>query len=313
MLSNFIVSVQAVAPMFIIIFIGAFIKKAGIITAEEAKKFNKVVFICCFPPLMFSNLYGKELENAIDLKLIVFTIITVLVLYALTVIFVLKIEKNQKTRGAMIQAIYRSNFVIMGIPVVQNVFGRGDLAVTAMMVTIIVPLYNVIAVVTLEVFRGSKPGLKDILINLVKNPILIGALCGLIAVVTGIKLPEAIVTPIDMLAEAASPLALLLLGTSFDFSSVSREKRNLIVCLVGRLLIFPLVGLTGGMLLGFRGVKFLTLVAIFASPSAVTSFTMAQQMDSDAELAGNAVIFSTAISCFTLFLWIFVLKCMGMF
>ena len=153
--------------MFIIIFIGAFIKKAGLITEEETKKFNKVVFIVCFPPLMFSNLYGRELGNAVDMKLIVFSIVTVLVLYALTVIFVLKIEKSQKTRGAMIQAIYRSNFVIMGIPVVQNVFGRGELAVTAMMVTIIVPLYNIIAVVTLEVFRGSKPDLKDILKNLI--------------------------------------------------------------------------------------------------------------------------------------------------
>lgn len=299
--------------MFIIIFIGAFIKRAGLITEKETKKFNRIVFIVCFPPLMFSNLYGKELGNAIDMRLIVFTIVTVLVLYALTVIFVLKIEKSQKTRGAMIQAIYRSNFVIMGIPVVQNVFGRGELAVTAMMVTIIVPLYNIIAVVTLEVFRGSKPNLRDIIKNLIKNPILDGALCGILVLIIGLKMPVAIEIPIDMLAEAASPLALLLLGASFDFSTVSKEKRNLIICLIGRLLIFPAVGLTGGILMGFSGVKLLTLVAIFASPSAVTSFTMAQQMDSDYELAGNCVIFSTAISCFTMFLWIFALKCMGLF
>ncbi len=299
--------------MFIIMFIGAFIKRAGLITTEETKKFNKVVFVCCFPPLMFSNLYGKELEHAVDLRLIAFTVITVLVMYALTVAFVLKIEKSQKTRGAMIQAIYRSNFVIMGIPVVQNVFGRGELAVTAMMVTIIVPLYNIIAVVTLEVFRGSRPSFGDILKNLAKNPILIGALCGIIAIVTGLKLPAAIETPIDMLAEAASPLALLLLGASFDFRTVGKERRNLIICLVGRLIVFPAVGLIGGVMMGFTGVKLLTLVAVFASPSAVTSFTMAQQMDSDYELAGNCVIFSSAISCFTMFLWIFTLKCMGMF
>ncbi len=299
--------------MFIIIFVGALIKKAGLITPEETKKFNKVVFITCFPPLMFSTLYGKDLGDAVDVRLIAFTIITVLVMYALTVIFVLRIEKNQKTRGAMIQAIYRSNFVIMGIPVVQNVFGRGELAVTAMMVTIIVPLYNIIAVVTLEIFRGSRPKFTEILKNMAKNPILIGALLGLVAVLPGITLPAAIENPINMLAEAASPLALLLLGASFDFRSVGKEKRNLIICLVGRLLIFPMVGLIGGVMMGFTGVKLLTLVAIFASPSAVTSFTMAQQMDSDYELAGNCVIFSTALSCFTMFLWIFALKCMGLF
>ena len=299
--------------MFIIMFIGAFIKRAGLITDEETKKFNKIIFIVCFPPMMFSNLYGRELEHAVDLKLIIFTVSTVLVLYALTVIFVLKIEKSQKTRGAMIQAIYRSNFVIMGLPVVQNVFGKGDLAVTAMMVTIIVPMYNVIAVVTLEVFRGSKPDLKDIFKNLLKNPILIGAICGIIAILTGLKLPTALENPISMLGEAASPLALLLLGASFNFDTVAKEKRNLTICLIGRLLIFPAVGLIGGALMGFTGVKLMTLVAIFASPSAVTSFTMAQQMDSDYELAGNCVVFSSAISCFTMFMWIFVLKSMGLF
>ena len=298
--------------MFIIMFIGAFIKRAGLITDQETKKFNKIVFIVCFPPMMFSNLYGRELEHAVDLRLIGFAVAVVLGMYALTVLFVLKIERSQKTRGAMIQAIYRSNFVIMGIPVVQNVFGRGDLAVTAMMVTIIVPLYNVIAVLTLEVFRGSKPNVKDILKNLAKNPILIGAVSGVIAILTGLKLPLALETPINMLGEAASPLAILLLGASFNFDTVKGERRNLIICLCGRLIVFPAVGLIGGALMGFTGVKLLTLVAIFASPSAVTSFTMAQQMDSDYELAGNCVIFSSILSCFTMFLWIFALKSLGL-
>ncbi len=299
--------------MFIIMFIGAFIKRAGLITTEETKKFNRIVFLCCFGPLMFDNLYGKELGDAVNVRLMVFAVVIVLVLYALTVIFVLAIEKNQKTRGAMIQAIYRSNFVIMGIPVVQNVFGRGDIAVTAVMVTVIVPMYNILAVITLEVFRGGKVRLGDTLKNLIKNPIIDGAICGIIAILIHLKLPAAVETPISMLADAASPLALLLLGASFDFRTVGKEKRNLIICLVGRLIVFPAVGIIGGVAMGFRGVALLTLVAIFASPSAVTSFTMAQQMDSDYELAGNCVIFSSAISCFTMFLWIFALKSMGMF
>lgn len=313
MLSNFIVAFEAVAPMFIIIFLGAFIKKAGLITPEETKKFNRIIFICCFPPLMFSNLYGKELGDAVNMKLILFTVITVLTLYFITVLVVLKIEKNQRTRGAMIQAIYRSNFVIMGIPIVQNVFGRGELAVTAVLVTIIVPLYNIIAVITLEVFRGGKPSFREMIRDLAKNPIIIGALAGIIAILLHIKLPHAIEAPVNMLAEAATPVTLLLLGASFNFESVSREKRNLIICIIGRLIIFPSVGLIGGMLMGFRGVALLTLVAIFASPSAITSYTMAQQMDSDYELAGNCVIFSSVISCLTMFIWIFILKSLGMF
>ena len=313
MISNLIVAIEAVAPMFIIIFIGAMIRKVNIITEAEAKRFNKVVFICCFPPLMFNNLYGKNIGDAVNLRLLAYAVITVLVLYAVTVIVVLKVEKAQKTRGAMIQAIYRSNFVIMGIPIVQNVFGKGDLALTAVLVTVVVPMYNILAVITLEVFRGGKPSFREMVRDLAKNPIIIGAFFGILSIVFSVKLPPALEMPIELLADAATPMALLMLGASFNFSSVSREKRNLIICLTGRLLLFPLVGITGAILLGFRGVAIMSLLAMFASPSAITSFTMAQQMDSDYELAGNAVIFSSAISCITMFLWIFVLKTMGMF
>ena len=73
------------------------------------------------------------------------------------------------------------------------------------------------------------------------------------------------------------------------------------------------LGLANCILLGFRDVELVTLIAIFASPSAVSSFPMAQQMDSDAELAGDAVVFSSMFSCFTIFLWIFAAKSLGLF
>ena len=313
MLSNFIVSVEAVFPMFAIMAVGVLIKKVGLITPAEQKRFNRIIFICCFPPMMFMNLYGKNIADAINVKLLVYAVSILLILYAVTVIIVLKIEKSPKSRGAMIQAIYRSNFVIMGIPIVQNVFGRGDLALTAVVVTVVVPIFNILAVVTVEVFRGSKPEFKTILIDLAKNPIIIGAVLGVLSIVFRIKLPTFIENPINLMGEAATPMTLLLLGASFSFDSVAKEKRNLIVCLVGRLVFFPLIGLGGAILMGFRGVALLTLVAMLAAPSAVTSYTMAQSMDSDYELAGNCVIFSSLFSCLTMFLWIFILKSMGMF
>ena len=313
MLSNFIVSLEAVIPMFAIMAIGVLIRKTGLITPPEQKRFNRIVFICCFPAMMFINLYGKDIASAMNVKLIIYAVAVILILYAITVITVIRIEPSQKTRGAMIQAIYRSNFVIMGIPIVQNVFGRGELAMTAVVVTVIVPIFNILAVVTLEVFRGSKPDFKDILVNLAKNPIILGAVAGIISIIFSIKLPAFIENPINLMGEAATPMTLLLLGASFNFESAAKEKRNLIICIVGRLIVFPLVGLTGAILMGFRGVALLTLVAMLAAPSAVTSYTMAQSMDSDYELAGNCVIFSSIFSCFTMFLWIFILKTLGMF
>lgn len=312
-LDNLRISLEAVAPMFLIMAVGFFVRRKGLLSEQDVRHMNKMVFLTLFPPLMFTNLYGHELDNILDLKLVVFTVSAILTVYALAFVIVLRIEKNPRSRGAMIHAIYRSNFVIMGLPIVSNIFGDENLAVTSMMVTIVVPVFNVMAVITLEIFRGGKPDALHILKGIAKNPLILGAMAGLIAVLTGLQLPPVVEKTVEMMSGAATPVALLLLGASFDFQSLERCKRNLMICLAGRLVIVPAVALTAGVLLGFRDVALVTLIAVFASPTAVSSFTMAQQMDSDDELAGNCVIFSSMLSCFTMFLWIFALKSLGMF
>ena len=108
-------------------------------------------------------------------------------------------------------------------------------------------------------------------------------------------------------------LALLVLGMSLNPKSLKTGKRDLAVCVLGRLIAVPAVGLGLAALLGFRGVAFVTMIAVFASPTAVSSYTMAVQMDSDGQLAANAVVVSSALASVTLFGWIFLFKSLGMF
>jgi hypothetical protein len=228
-------------------------------------------------------------------------------------VFVLKIEKRNKTRGAMIQAIYRSNFVIMGIPVVSNIYGGGNLATTALAITVIVPLYNILAVTVLEVFRGGKPNPVHILKGIAKNPLIIGAVLGALTIPFQIQLPSVIESALYSLKEVATPMALIVLGASLNWKSIEASRRNLTICVAGRLLVVPAIALTIGALLGIRDVAFVTLIAIFASPTAVSSYTMAEQMESDGALAGNCVIFSSALASLTMFGWIFLFKSLGFF
>lgn len=313
MFSNFVIALEAVLPIFIIMGVGMFIRKQGLVDDYDVRKMNKVVFDVFFPVLMFSNLYGKDISHSLDVRLMVFAVAAVLIVYALTVVFVMKIEKNQKTRGAMIQAIYRSNFVIMGIPVVENIFGSEYLTLPSVLITVIVPIYNVLAVITLEVFRGGKPQAVHILKQLAKNPLILGALAGVISVIFDWHFPAVIESTIASMSGVATPMALLTLGAFFDLKSVGKRKKDIAICVVGRLAVIPALALTAAVILGFRDIEFVTLIAIFTSPSAVSSFPMAQEMESDAELAGDAVVFSSMFACFTMFIWIFVSKSLGMF
>lgn len=313
MLSNFIISIEAVLPIIIMMGIGMLVRRAGMLDEHDVKKMNKVVFTVFFPVLMFSNLYGKDLGAVVDWRLIIFGVAVLLIIYALAVIFVLHIEPNPKTRGAMIQGIYRSNFVVMGVPVVSNIFGAENLTLTSLMVTIIVPMYNVLAVLTLEAFRGGRPSLRQISRQLAKNPLILGALAGIAVMGLGIRLPDAIENTVSSMAGVATPMALLTLGAFFDFQSVAARRRDIAICLIGRLLVVPAVGLGIGILMGFRDVALITLLAMFASPCAVAGFPMAQAMDSDVELAGDVIVFSSLFGCFTMFFWIFVTKSLGLF
>ena len=199
MLQNFIIALKAVAPMFIIMAIGILLRRNNFMNETEVKKLNKLVFNVFFPCLMFSNIYGSEIGEAFDLKFISFTIIMILVMFFTTMAVIVKIEPTDKSRGAMIQAIYRSNFVIMGLPIVSNIFGGEKLITTALAVTIVVPIFNVLAVVVLEIFRGGKPVPLKILKGIAKNPLIIGAVLGILTVLLKIELPEMAVDVINQL------------------------------------------------------------------------------------------------------------------
>lgn len=312
-MDNFIISIEAIIPMFSMLVLGVMVKKLKLLNDSELTSLNSMIFKALFPILMFSNIYGTKIEEAFNVSLIVYAVSAILIVYVITTLVVLKIEKSNAKRGAMIQAIYRSNFVLMGLPIAANLAGDGNVGTTAIMVAIIVPLYNVLAVLTLECYRGGKPSFKKIVLGIVKNPLILGSLVGIAVMLLKIQLPPVVEKTVSQISATATPMALIVLGASFNIKSVEEGIKDLSICVIGRLIVVPAIILSVAALIGIRDIAFITLIGIFASPCAVSSYTMAQQMDSDADLAGNTVIFTSALACFTMFVWIFLFKQLGMF
>jgi predicted permease len=144
-----------------------------------------------------------------------------------------------------------------------------------------------------------------------KNPIIIGGLLGLFFTLLQVKLPTMIENFLFEVADIATPLALIVLGGSVTFTSVRNNLRPLSIGIINRLIIVPAVGLTISILVGFRGLELILLMSMFASPAAVSSYTMAQQMEGDADLAGQIVVFTTVFSLITLFFWISGMMALG--
>ncbi len=313
MLQNLIIAFEAVAPMFLTIAVGYGIKKMGMLDSSSIKQINRVLFKVLFPCLVFCSLYGESIEDAFDAKLIGYSIGIALLLWLLTIPFVMKIEKSNRSRGAMIQAINRSNFLVVGFPVVNNICGSDNTAAAATTIIGMLLLSNIMSVTVLEVFRGSKPNPFHILKEIFMNPIIIATVIGVVFMLLQLKLPYVVESTVTSLNKIATPLALLVMGASIDIKSVGKRKRNLLICLAGKLVVIPGTVAVIGILLGFRDTAFVTLLAFFSAAPTTTSFTMADQMNSDSDLARDCVVFGSALVAFTMFCWIFIFKTLGIF
>ena len=313
-MENFMLSANAVLPMFLLLAAGYLSKRFGILSLEDIPRTNRIAFRIFLPCLLFYNIYNAELSYAIRPKLILFAVCGVLLVFAGAVYGAHRFERNQDRKGPIAQGIFRSNFVIMGIPIAQAIVGDADLSPVAILIAVIVPMFNFLSVVILEKFRGGRVKTGEVLLEIAKNPLIIGSVLGIVFLLLHIRLPVVVEKAVSNLGSIATPLQLFLLGAFFRFSGLRRYVRPLTVVTLVKLFVTPAVMLSAAALLGIRGVEFLGLIGIFASPTAINSFTMVQQMKcGDAELAGDIVVMTSAVSIFSFFIWIYLFKSLGMF
>ena len=313
MLSNFFVALGGVVPLFCLMAVGVFVKRSRLLAEEELLHVNRMVVRVFFFFMMFYNIYISDPGTAFQPLLMLFgaggVLLTALVFTGVDC----RIEPDNARRGPMIQAAFRGNYVLMGIPLVSNIFGDAAIAVPTMMIAVIVPLYNVLGVLVLETFRGGRFDLLPILRSVLMNPMILGAIAGALCRLVQLPIPAPVLKPATQIAAAPTPVALIILGASFHGGSYQSHLRQLVFSVASRLIIVPGIVLPLAVMLGFRGVELVTLIAVFATPCAVAGFAMAQQMQADAELAGNCVVYSSALSCFTIFGWVFLLKTLAFF
>ena len=313
-MSNFLLSARAVLPMFLMIAAGYLCRRLGVLSREDVPRFNRVAFRVFLPCLLFYNVYVSDLSSAVRPKLIVFAVLGVLVVAALAILGVLRFEPRLDRRGVIAQGIFRSNYVIMGIPIAQALLGDGNLGPIVILIAIVVPLFNFLAVAVLESFRGGKVKPGTVLLEIAKNPLVVSSVLGILCLLLRVKLPDVVESAVSGLGAVATPLQLFLLGAFFRFDGLRRYQRPLAVVTIIKLFVTPAVMLFLAFALGFRGAEFVALIGVFASPTAVNSFTMVQQMDcGDAELAGDIVIATSAVSVVSFFIWIWLFKSMGVF
>lgn len=311
-MESILLSANVMFPLFIMMVLGYWLRKCGRLNDETVTKMNGITFHVFISSMVFDSIYNAELLGIEHLSFAVYGVACVLLLFFCSWFLIAKLEPVVIRRGVMVQGLYRSNLAILGITICRSIFGEGKIGATVILIAIVVPLYNCLAVIILSIYRGEKVGFIDTVKDVLKNPVIVATILGVILKLLNIQLPRMVLIAVGDLSDLATPIALILLGGYFRFNSSRKYAFRIMLVSVFKLIIIPLIFITLSVFLGYRGVELASLMIMFGAPVGVSTFTMSQEMGGDSELACQIIVFSSLFSMLTLFIWIAALNSLAL-
>lgn len=311
-MQEFLVTLNIMLPLLIMLGIGWLLRHIGWMTEPVTQGMNKLVFRLFLPVLLFNNVRTLDVANAPGLSFAAYLFFGVLGVYGLAQLIVPRLVKDPRKSGVVVQGVFRTNFAILGVPLMQSIFGQAGMATVTLGLPVVIPLNNVLAVLAL-LTCGGKADFRSVIRKIVTNPLIIGVALGGLCLWSGLALPSPIDKVCTDLGSLATPVSLLVLGASLRWQGMKDNRRLLTWTLVFKQLIIPFAMAGLAVLLGFRGMELAVIVILFGAPTAVSSFPMAQAMGGDGQLAANTVVMTTLLSMGTLFALIYLCKLAAFF
>ncbi|MBQ6613955.1 MAG: AEC family transporter [Clostridia bacterium] len=316
MLNDLLFSANVVVPIFLLIMLGYVLTRIKLWDENFLKIANNLCFKCLLPVLLFHNVASANIFEVFNGKLILYASLCAIALCGLLFLIVPIFVKDNKRRGVMIQGTFRSNFLLFGIPLGLSIGGDKGAVLAAVVASFYVPTINMLSVISLYAFSDAKgKNIKSALLGILKNPLIIGGVSGLIFSFIrnyiGFEIPTMLDSTLGNIKSIATPFAFLILGGDLKFGSMLRNVKFSIFSVLGKVVIIPALMLSLSALLGFDKLEMAILIAVFATPNAVSSYAMARNYEADHELAGEIVTLGTLLSIFTIFVFITFAKSFG--
>lgn len=313
-MENLIFSLNATIPIFLMMLLGMLFRKLGWMDEVFAAKMNKFVFLVPLPVLLFEQLATVDFSEVWDIKFILFCfVVTAISITISTLISML--WKDRSIKGEFIQATYRSSAALLGIAFIQNIYGTAGMA--PLMIIGSVPLYNVMAVVVLSLFKQGnnsfdKALVKKTLKGIVTNPIIIGIVAGFVWSALKLPMPLILHKTVSSIGATATPMGLMSMGATFEMKKATSKMKPTLVAVFMKLVGFCAIFLPVAAMLGFRNEQLIAILVMLGSATTVSCFVMARNMGHEGTLSSGVIMMTTLLSAFTLTMWLDVLRSFGL-
>lgn len=313
-MDNFIFSINVTIPIFLVILLGWFMKKINLINDEFAETANKYVFKAALPVLLFKDIATTSILDDMNWRFVVFCFLVTFAMFSGVWIFAhLYLRKNNDMEGAFAQAAARGSAAVLGIAFVENICGNAGMA--PLMIVSAVPLFNVYSVIILTFCgknsTGGIKGIKKACVNILKNPIIIGILLGIPFSIFDINIPAIPLKTITYVAQTATPVALIAVGAGFSGGKALEKLKPALVASFIKLIALPGIFIPLAVAFGFNSSELVAILIMTGSPTTVTCYIMAKNMNNDETLSSNVIVLTTILSSISLTLWVFILKSVG--
>lgn len=346
-MENLVFSLNATAPIFALMVLGYLFRRINLIDEKAASWMNKFVFKVALPALVFKDLASQDFAGTWNGKFVVFCFGVTSISIAVIALFSKLVVKDRCKRGEFIQASYRSSAALLGIAFIHNIYGEEASGMGPLMILGSVPLYNVFAVIVLMLtaentakteastlknaesnFSGDanetnkatqddKPAqghntlLKKTLYGIITNPIIIGIVVGLLWSLIKIPQPKIFQTIVTNISALATPLGLMSMGATFEFKKAVGDIKPALVAAFIKLFALAAIFLPIAVALGFAGEQIVAILVMLGSATTVSCYVMAKSMGHEGTLSSNVIMLTTFGCSFSLTLWLFVLRSLG--
>ena len=299
-----LISAKAILPLFAFMMLGFWIKKGDLLSDSSTKQINILVFRFFLPIMCAETIYKANLREDVELLPVLMVTFGIIGIFLISWLIVPRFIKDKTQIPVMIQGIYKSNYAILGIPIAISIYGAENIGVISVIAVILVPLNNALSAFIFERYTGKATSGSKLVLNIIRNPLVLGSLAGLILNLTGIVIPDWILSGIfSKLGAMATPLSMIALGASFVFSQIRTYRRPLFWACLAKLVLVPSLIIPLSIILGARSAGLVGITIYAASPNAVNSYSTAVAMGGDADLANEIVVMTSLLSMITMFLW----------
>jgi predicted permease len=313
-MENLVFITNLVAPVFIIVALGYFLRRLNMIDDNFVKLSSSIVFNVSLPALIFKEIALLDISKVFNPGIISFIYIGTLLVFAFSWLLAIPLVKELRNRTVFIQGSFRGNFAIIGLAIIANFYGPDVLGKSALILAFTIPLYNLLSVIALTVPLAEKKSsnIKRILIKIATNPLILGVITALPFSYFEIQIHPVLLSTVDYIADLSIPLALIGIGGFLNFKEAKTGLKISLISTFIKLFITPFVLTYAAFLFGFRGSDLGIIFILFGCPTAIASFIMAEAMGSNSKLAGNILLITTLVSIVSLTFGLFILREYGL-